>query len=170
MRRTALLAATVLLGACGAGPVVTHTGEFSSLAYGRSFDATGGLQSLEVVGAPPDGASPETIAARLRAPAFFQPTTYQAVPPGQGGLRTVLEFGAPYSGDTSCRSPRGNATSGGLLVSATICSGAYSYATATVRDPDVQGPSSPGYDQAMNQLMLGLTARDRRRTFDIRED
>ena len=129
--------------------------------------ATGGLQFVEIHGAPPDGTEAATVVAALRAPAGFRPTRYARVQPGAQSLRLVLEFGATSGGPTSCAAPRGaaQASDADLQAAATLCQGASAVSNATMRAPGVSGPSAPGFEDAAQSLLRAVLTPERPKQF-----
>ncbi|MGF1659621.1 MAG: hypothetical protein ACFCUS_09325 [Rubrimonas sp.] len=165
--RPALALAALALAGCAdsvrvfnASPIPQHRADISRAA-------TGGIQALEVHGAPPDGAAPEAVAAATTGPAGFRPTRYALAAPGEGGLRTVFEFGGAAGGQASCRAPRGSAQAPGadMQIAATLCQGSGDVSTATLRAPGVAGPSSPGYEAAVRALLRELLTPERPQMF-----
>lgn len=153
-------ATAALLSACAGVETIRMNDVAQRPGASALRSATGGEQVLEVFGAPPDGAPPEAIAARLQAPGSEAATVYRAVAPGGGGLRTVFEFGAATSGLSSCERPRAAQTRF-LVLTATVCNGTEPLTSASISAPGVLGPSSPGYDAAVGRLMLALLSSDR---------
>lgn len=164
MRSLGIMAAAAFAAGCAGfgGDVITQIERSSAYSNERARAATGGVQPVEVVGAPPDGAGPEAVAAALRAPGIYPATTYRAVPPGGGGLRTALVFGATLSPQAVCAAPQpGGAPA--LVVSAALCQGETPLSGARMRANDLTGPSDPGFDDAMARLMIAILPRERQR-------
>jgi hypothetical protein len=175
MRRTAgvALTAAAALAACAGARRIDAPPTFG-YSFSQAQQVTGGLQRIEIAGAPPDGATPEQVAAALRGPAGFPPTRYEAAPPGGGGTRTVLEFGQPRATAGACTAPRGGgAGDGALVVTAILCRGDRATSTATLTAPDLAGPSSPGFTDAMALLfrkLLPIQLKPRFRFFGAHDD
>ncbi len=164
MAMIGLVGAALLTGCAGGGETILADSP-DGLSVSRAGQFSGGQQFVEVIGAPPDGASAEAIVAGLRAPPAVAATRYVAVPPGGGGARLVLEFGVVTGGLSSCRAPRAAATDT-LVLTATLCSERRTIRSATMRSADLKGPSSPGFDAAMGRLMAVLLTSERRRTLN----
>lgn len=160
--RSSALAAALAAGCASGVQTITPSAAVQSPQQATLRIATGGEQVLEVFGAPPDGATPEVVAQRLRAPGGAAETTWRAVAPGGGGLRTVFEFGVQTSGLGSCARPRAAQTRF-LVMTATLCNGATPLRSVALSAPGVLGPSSPGYDSAVGSLMLALLNSDARK-------
>lgn len=154
------LAALALAG-CGAGGTVVR-----NLEVGRINDAgligpfTGGLQRVEIAGAPPDGATPAQVAAGMALPAGFPATRFEAVAPGGGGRRVVLEFGVVGGPPAACVAPR-QAAAPTLVATATLCDGARALRAATLSTPRVAGPSAPEFTRAVQALMAEVLRAQR---------
>jgi hypothetical protein len=163
----ASLAAALALAGCADATRVFNVNSIPQHRADMSRAATGGVQALEVHGAPPDGASPEAVAAATTGPAGFRATRYALAPAGAGGVRVVFEFGGVSGGQASCRAPRGAAQAAGadMQIAATLCLGSGDVSNATLRAPGVAGPSSPGYEPAVHALLHELLTPERPQMF-----
>lgn len=167
-RMGAALAALAIVGGCaGGGTVVTNTGQRADGEELTVRGAVGGLRPVVVLGAPPDGGAPEAVAAALRAPGFRPPTRFTPAPPPPGPSPTlVLAFGARAPGNALCRGEGATAAQpegGGLLVSGALCRRGFVRRGATLKAAGVDGPSHPGFADAMAALTRSLYRRDQRR-------
>jgi len=158
--RMLALAPLALFAGCGGAGETILADQPQPISINRSMQFSGGQQFVEVIGAPPDGAQADAIAASLRAPPDVAETRYVAVAPGGGGARLVLEFGAVTGGLHSCTRPRSGAAST-LVVTATLCSERRNIRSATLRSDGLSGPGSPGFEAAMGRLMGVLLSPQR---------
>lgn len=165
-RMLALAPLALLVGCGGAGETILSD-QPQPISINRSMQFSGGQQFVEVIGAPPDGAQADPIAASLRAPPGVAETRYVAVAPGGGGARLVLEFGAVTGGLSSCTRPRSGA-SATLVVTATLCSERRAVRSALLRADSLKGPSSAGFEAAMGRLMGVLLSPERWRSSNNR--
>lgn len=155
----ALLLSAPSLAGCGGGTITQ--GQTLKPQEAAVADAiTGGVQPVEIHGAPPDGATPEEVAAALPTPGGRRPTTFEAVPRGAVPFRLVLEFGDLGLGDRPCYAPVGYVGGADLRVGATLCNGDRAYASALLSGADVAGPSDPGFRSAMSGLFAALLDSD----------
>jgi len=163
IRKISALAPLALLIGCGGAGETILADRAEPISMNRSMQFSGGQQFVEVIGAPPDGASAAAVVDSLRAPPGVAETRYVAVAPGGGGARLVLEFGVATGGLSSCARPRANAAQT-LLLTATLCSERRTIRSATMRAAALKGPSSPGFEAAMGRLMGVLLTPERKRT------
>lgn len=160
MSRFAPILAATALAAC-AGETITQRRDYGGLTVETVQAATGGVQRVEVRGAPPDGADAEAVVEALRAPARWPATRY--APTTQPvGTRLVLEFGRGSGGRESCRGPSGSPSEAPLRVAATLCRGDRAQSTAALV-ADAAGPSDPRFAPAMTRLLRAVLTPTRSR-------
>lgn len=157
MAACSILAALVLAG-CGA----PGTGPGGTIIYnidaprGRASEVRAALQGearVVVLGTPTDGATPEAVAAVLRAPAKFGGGGFTAVPAESRDPRIVLAF-SRASPATLCDGTAGSGGSG--IVSAALCTGTAPLASAVMESPVLTGPGNPGFAVAMRMLLAAM--------------
>lgn len=153
--RHAVVSAPLMMLFSGCGGESIHADTPNSVSAARLASFSGGQQSVEVLGGPPDGATPAMIAATIRNPGGARSTRFEVSEPGGSGSRLVLEFGVSSAGVGSCATPRGS-DGGAFVVTATLCSGQRPLRTATMRSDTLKGPSSREFQGAMDRLMLAL--------------
>jgi hypothetical protein len=83
----------------------------------------------------------------------------------------VLEFGRPRASAQPCAAPQGEAQGAGpMVVTASFCEGRRSLNAATLTAPDLAGPSSPGFSDAMAGLLAKLYPVEAKRFVFLRGD
>lgn len=158
----AILSACVAVAGCG-GEVITGTAETRPILATERSALANGPRQVEVLGAPPDAASPGAVAAALRVPGERNERPFSAVPARSGGQRVVIEFGQQAGGQRSCSAPRGSDAGQTLQMAVTYCTGDRALTTVTVRSPTVTGPSHPDFARMMDRVMLSLLQVEQRR-------
>ena len=126
---------------------------------------------VEILGAPPGGASPEEVAAVLRMPGRFRNAPFRLVEKGsaeataQGVVRLVFAFGAQgaangrplCAGEASGASAQG--PTDGLEVTAALCVGRQADAAARLSHRDPLAPGNPAFTATMARLIDVLAPR-----------
>lgn len=153
--RLAALLLAASLGGCSGG-AVTQGQQLAASNAGVARAVTDSTRAIEIHGAPPDGAAPEAVAAAIPATGFSGDRRFRLVAPGEESARIVLEFGESFGGGRSCAAPSGSQTSGGMLLSATLCRDDVAFSNATLRAADIAGPSDPGFGAAAANLIAVL--------------
>jgi hypothetical protein len=153
-QRVGLAALLLAAAACATGGGTISPPVLKGYSNDVARRATGGVQPLIVIGAPPDGASAATVASRLSAPGFYPRTRYDIVSAAPEGLVTVIAFGGGPACEPTERGPASDFT-----VSAAICDRGVALSSTTLRSDGIAGPSSEGYDAAMTRLMNAILPR-----------
>ena len=134
-----------------------------------AFAASG--PRVEILGAPPGGASAEEVVAALRMPGRFRNAPFRLVETGseatttQGMVRLVFAFGAAgaANGRPLCAGqPSGASAQGpkdGLEVTAALCIGRQVDAAARLSHRDPLAPGDPAFTATMARLIDVLAPR-----------
>ncbi|HEU0221882.1 MAG TPA: hypothetical protein VFR34_06685 [Paracoccaceae bacterium] len=146
MNRFLTAAPLALAAACaGTAPLGTRVYNVDNpRSAGYEVRATlSGTAPLAVLGTPPDGAAPESVAAALRVPAKFGGGGFRLVPAVSTENRIVVAFGrvAPRQ---LCAGQGGQERPPSLVASAAFCRGPRPLASG-VMEATATGPSDPAF-------------------------
>ncbi|MEM6440480.1 MAG: hypothetical protein AAF763_12395 [Pseudomonadota bacterium] len=157
----AAAAALLALSACASGPapLTDATVVYSTIVETNYTPSEVGAAAslglpVEVVGAPPDGASPEEVAAQLRAPQSFGGRPMALAAQGSEGPRLVVAFGSLGRGSLCTGEARGTVDAGPTLDAAVAyCFDDVLSSSAFVASRVTQGPRDAGFAAAMMQAV-----------------
>lgn len=162
-RLSGWLAVLLLLAGCGAESIVAST-DGRPLLSGEKSMLLGGPRAVEVYGSPPDGSSPQALAALLRFPGYRNDRPFEIVGPTGQGPRLVAVYGR--SKGRPCVAPQGAAIDLPIQLTMAFCRSAAQISIATMRSESLRGPSDPGFAKALDRMMLALTRSEARTIFD----
>lgn len=162
MKTLAIFAITLGVSACasastGLGETIHSSDIYLKYSFQDAsiFAAAGG--PIEVYGAPQDGASPETVAASIRLPAYLAPNQAKAAQPGQGGYRVALVFApqAGLSGESVCKGKaKGGQAGPNTKVLAVFCrSETATLSEARLETSNTFVPGESGFRTGMTRLL-----------------
>lgn len=160
LRPAKLCALAALVAGCTAPPGMTlvHS-PLLSLSYTPSaVGAFGPTMPVQIVGRPPDGSSPQEVAAQMRMPAWLGRTPLELVEGPTRGQRIVVVFN-PSGRLGWCESPSGASGAGrkgAMVVGLAYCRDAREFSSLIVESRATQGPQDAGFTRAMTQGMLDL--------------
>jgi len=161
LRLVFALAVAPLLAACAgfSNATLVHSPSFA-VNYSPQrvlMSAAGGGLPVVVLGAPPDGASPEAVVEGLRAPAFFGGDPVALSQPTVGSPRVVIAFGG-VSRAGICDLGRDGGPSAGPKTQAALawCIGEREDASVIMTSGATLGPSDAAFAPAMNQALRAL--------------
>jgi hypothetical protein len=115
----------------------------------------GGPRVVEVFGSPPDGSSPQALAALLRFPGDRNDRPFEAVAPTGQGQRLVAVYGR--ANGRPCVAPQGAAIDLPMQLTMAFCRNAAQISLATMRSTTLTGPSDPAFARALDRMMMSLT-------------
>ena len=155
------LAALTGLAACAGGPAaVTGATVVYSTRVETNYTASevGAAASLglpvEVLGAPPDGGTPEEVAALMRAPQVFGGRPMALTAQGSDGPRLVVAFGSLGRQSLCSGEARGSVDAGPAMDAAlAYCFDEVLSSSAFVTSRVTQGPRDQGFAAAMMQAV-----------------
>ncbi len=159
VRGIGLAALPLALAACAGA--VTATRVFNpryDLVYSAAeVRAAGGFMPVQVFGTPPDGASPEEVAAQMDLSGRFRNKPAQLVPASEQGRRIVLAFHLAM-GEQLCKGSGAVAGAGTeqLVASAAFCIGDRMLTTAQLKSGETRGPRDAAFRPAILQLYSEL--------------
>jgi hypothetical protein len=152
-------AAAAMAAACSAPPggTLVHS-PLIKTRYNPNWVGSGGPMPLQVVGAPPDGASAEEVAAAMRLPGWHGGGRFEAISGPVEGLRMVVVF-SPSNRLDWCEDPSGGSgagSDGALVAGLAYCRGDADLSSVLVESRATSGPRDAGFRRAMSQALLQM--------------
>jgi hypothetical protein len=117
---------------------------------------------VEVRGAPPGGADPQTVVAALAVPGSLPPGPLRAVAPGEaaGSSRFVVVFGAgAVNPGVICVDPPPGAIADRLVAAVAYCIGSTHGSSALLTHARPLAPGDPAFTQAFRRAFTAISPR-----------
>ena len=164
-RMLAVMAGLLGLAGC-AGDIITSSSAVRGIPSHERSAMVNGPRLVQIIGTPPDGSSPDAVAATMRIPGERNTEPFTVVPTANRGRRIVIEFGTRNGGPRACTRPTGGNNTQTLMMAVTYCDGRRDISSASVRSTGVAGPSDLTFAGVMNRTMQALLTVERPRRRD----